>query len=222
MYIARGQEGFEFGNLRQGDILEGVPFPHLDLETIQLLGEIPPDTDFNFQPGISLATRELRKGSSDWIIAQIPIKFGFSIVLSNCCDLELRKDKIPAPVFTLARLHPIPESFKKNAESYDSLKANKDPRDDNDPGYIDFFYLEPHEQLNNLDWRVHFNQVSTLPTDPLTLLLRKKILQLDDRTRMKFKIKLGYTLFRTNAEEEAAGLENPWQEPQDAKQAGDS
>jgi hypothetical protein len=39
---------------------------------------------------------------------------------------------------------------------------------------------------------------------------------------MKFKIKLGYTLFRTNAEEEAAGLENPWQEPQDAKQAGDS
>jgi len=43
--------------------------------------------------------------------------------------------------------------------------------------------------------------------------VRKKIIQLDDRTRVKFKIKLAFILGRTNDDEEAAGLENPWQEP---------
>ena len=54
----------------------------------------------------------------------------------------------------------------------------------------------------------------SLPTTDIALLLRKKILQLDDRTRMKFKIKLGFTLMRANEDELQAGLENPWQEEQ--------
>jgi hypothetical protein len=212
LYIARDQAGFDFGSLRQGDILEGVPFPQLDLQMLQLLGKIPPESNYNTQPTINPATQELRQ-DREWLTAVLPIRFGFSIVLSNCCDLELRNGRIPAPVLTLARLHQIPEGFKNNLDSFNSLRSNKDPRDENDPGYIDYFYLEPHESLYGADWRVHFNQVSTLPTAALTLLLRKKILQLDDRTRMKFKIKLGYTYFRANTEEEAAGLENPWQEP---------
>ena len=105
-----------------------------------------------------------------------------------------------------------------NPDLFSSLQANKDPRDRNDPGYIEYFYLEPHELLQGQDWRVHFNQVVTLPTTDITLLLRKKILQLDDRTRMKFKIKLGFTLMRANDDELKAGLENPWQQQQDEKQ----
>jgi hypothetical protein len=211
LFIARDQPGFEFGSLRQGDILEGVPFPQLDLQTLELFGNINPDTDYNSRPSINAVTKELRN-DAEWLNAALPIRFGFSIVLSNCCDLVARNGRIPAPVFTLARLHQIPGTFRSNADSFNSLRANKDPRDHNDPGYIDYFYLEPHERLNGVDWRVHFNQVSTLPTAPLPLLLRKKILQLDDRTRVKFKIKLGHTYFRFNAEEETAGLENPWQE----------
>jgi hypothetical protein len=225
LYIARDQAGFDIGSLRQGDILEGVPFPQLDLQTLHLLGKIVPETNYNSQPKINAATQDLRKdpewlyntqpsinlitqefrNDKEWLTAVLPVRFGLSIILSNCCDLEPRNGRISAPVLTLARLHRIPETFKKNAENYESLKANKDPRE-NDPGYIDYFYLEPHESLGGVDWRVHFNQVSTVPTDAV-LLLRKKILQLDDRTRMKFKIKLG----------EAAGLENPWQEPTPAE-----
>jgi hypothetical protein len=60
---------------------------------------------------------------------------------------------------------------------------------------------------------VHYNQVTTLPTATVAnVLLRKKLLQLDDRTRMKFKIKLGFTLMRVNDDERRLGLENPWQE----------
>jgi len=77
--------------------------------------------------------------------------------------------------------------------------------------------LEPHALLQEFDWRVHFNQVVSLPTTDIALLLRKKILELDDRTRMKFKIKLGFTLMRTNDDELQTGLENPWQEQRQAE-----
>lgn len=214
MYIARGTDGFDVATLRQGDILEGVPFPLIDHRTVQLLGTIHLDRDFNALPQIEAKTHKQRQ-DSEWLTAQIPVRFGFCIVLSNCCDLEPHEGNIPAPVFTLARLHPIPENLRSNPDLFNSLKANKDPRDPNDPGYIDFFYLEPHVLLLGRDWRVHYNQVTTLPTATIpTFLLRKKILQLDDRTRMKFKIKLGFTLMRVNDEERRLGLENPWQDSQ--------
>ena len=89
----------------------------------------------------------------------------------------------------------------------------KDPRDQQDAGYISYFYLEGHELLQNQDWIVQFDQVVAIPATDVDLLLRKKIIQLDDRTRVRFKIKLGVTFLRINDEEIAAGLENPWQGP---------
>jgi hypothetical protein len=43
--------------------------------------------------------------------------------------------------------------------------------------------------------------------------LGRKILQLDDRTRVKFKVKLGFTYLRLNDEERELALENPWTTP---------
>jgi hypothetical protein len=213
LYITRGSAGFDVATLRQGDILEGVPFPLIDHKTLQVLGAINLDKDFNVIPEITAKTHKQRQ-DSEWLTAVVPVRFGFCIVLSNCCDLEPHEGNIAAPVFSLARLHPVPENVRNNSDLFNSLKANKDPRDP-EPGYIDFFYLEPHALLQDRDWRVHYNQVTTLPTATIaTLLLRKKILQLDDRTRMKFKIKLGFTLMRVNDDERNAGLENPWQEAQ--------
>ena len=210
MYIARGEGGFDYGSLRQGDILEGVPFPLLDVRTLQLIGTIRPDQDYNSVPIIEVKTHEQRQ-DREWVTAVAPVRFGFCIVLSNCCDLETRENRIAAPVFTLARIHPIPQGLRSNGDNFESLRANKDPRDPENPGYIDYFYLAPHPLLNGTDWRVHFNQVTTLPTAAIpTVLMRKKILQLDDRTRAKFKIKLGFTYARMNDEELNAGLENPW------------
>ncbi|MGA6984853.1 MAG: hypothetical protein WBZ01_02260 [Terriglobales bacterium] len=212
MYIIRGAAGFDVANLRQGDILEGIPFPLIDHSTLQVLGAIKLDRDFNALPEIAAKTHKQRQ-DAEWLTALVPVRFGFCIVLSNCCDLEPRDGTISAPVFNLARLHPIPENLRNNPDLFDSLKANKDPRHPTDPGYIDFFYLEPHALLQGRDWRVHYNQVTTLPTGTIaTFLLRKKVLQLDDRARMKFKIKLGFTLMRINDEERKLGLENPWQE----------
>ncbi len=211
MYIIRGADSFDVANLRQGDILEGVPFPLMDASKIQVLGSIAQDQDFQTLPTIAPKTHQHRE-DRDWVSAVVPIKFGYCAVLSNCCDLEPRNGKIPGHAITLARLRPIPADIRNNPDLFENLRANKDPRDRNNAGYIEWFYLEPHALLQNQDWRVHYSQVVTLPTTDITLFLRKKVLQLDDRTRMKFKIKLGFTSMRANEEELAAGLENPWQE----------
>jgi hypothetical protein len=219
LYIVRGEAGFDVATLRQGDILEGIPFPLMDHRTIQILGTIQLDRDFNINPTIE-ATKHKERQDTEWLTAVIPVRFGFCVVLSNCCDLEPHEGRISSPVFNLARLHPIPENLRNDAALFASLTANKDPRDENDPGYIDFFYLEPHAQLQGRDWRVHYNQVTTLPTATIqTSLLRKKVLQLDDRTRMKFKIKLGFTMMRVNEDERAAGLINPWAPPAPSPEA---
>ena len=115
-------------------------------------------------------------------------------------------------MISLARLRPISPDIRRDADRFGSLRANKDPRDQVDAGYISHFYLESHELLQGQDWTVQYDQVVGIPATDIDLLLRKKIIQLDDCTRVKFKIKLGVTFLRINSEEIAAGLENPWQD----------
>lgn len=212
MYLARGTDGFGEASLRQGDILAGVPFALMEHGKMHVLGAIAQDYDYAALPSISAKTHEHRTDRG-WVTLQVPARFGLCAVLSNCCDLEPRDGRVQAHAVSLARLRPISADTRNNAENFASLRANRDPRDTENAGYIDFFYLEPHALLEGTDWNVHFNQVVTLPTTDIGLLLRKKVLQLDDRTRVKFKIKLAYSFGRINDDEIAAGLRNPWQDP---------
>lgn len=179
---------------------------------MQVLGAIAQDYDYAALPSITAKTHEHR-ADKGWVTLQLPARFGLCAVLSNCCDLEPREGRVQAHAVMLARLRPISADTRNNADHFASLTANRDPRDRENAGYIDYFYLEPHPLLEGTDWNVHFNQVVTLPTTDIGVLLRKKVVQLDDRTRVKFKIKLAYAVGRINNDEIAAGLENPWQEP---------
>jgi hypothetical protein len=210
LFIARGEAGFEDMGLRQGDILEGVPFPLMDDSKLKVFVDISKDWDFKSVDSLTPKRHQERK-DDQWVTAQIPVRFGYCAVLANCCDLELHDGKISAPTIPLARLHPIGD-IQTDPARLASLKANKDPRNEEDPGYIDFFYLEKHVSLQNKEWKVHFNQITSVPTIDLSRLLSRKILQLDDRNRVKFKIKLGFTYARVNKEEIAEGLENPWEQ----------
>ena len=212
MYLVNGAEGFDNTSLRQGDILAGIPFPLMDHSKMHVLGSVAREYDYTALPVIAPRTHEHR-ADAQWVTLQVPARFCLCTVLSNCCDLEPRGGRVQAHMVTLARLRPVSNDIRNDAERFNSLRANKDPRDPDDPGYIDLFYLEAHAQLNDQDWAVHYNQVVTIPATDIALLLRKKIIQLDDRTRMKFKIKLAFTLGRSNDDEENAGLENPWDEP---------
>ena len=179
---------------------------------MQILGEMDQAEGFTSVPPIKTKLRKHRE-DKEWTSAIVPVRFGFCAVVSHCCDLVLYGGKIQGHAVLLARLHPIPADIRTNEEFFDSLKANKDPRNRENTGYMDFFYLEPHEKLMNQDWRVHFNQIVCLPTTDIPKLLGSKVLQLDDLTRVKFKIKLGTKFMRPTDEELAAGLEQPWREP---------
>lgn len=218
MYLVHGAAGFNDAVLRQGDVLAGIPYPLLEHSKTHVLGEIAENYDYAGLPSISPKTHDHR-GEGGWVSIQIPARFCFCAVLSNCCDLEPHGGNIRAHAVTLARLRTISNDIRNSPVRFNSLKANKDPRDPEDPGYIDYFYLEPHALLQGQDWSVNYSQIVTLPTTDIALLLRKKIIQLDDRTRMKFKIKLAFTLGRVNDDEIAAGLENPWAEPAAAPDA---
>jgi hypothetical protein len=204
--------GFDDASLRQGDILAGIPFPLLEHGKMQVLGAIAQDYNYALLPTISAKTHAHR-ADANWVTLQVPARFGLCAVLSNCCDLEPHDGHVQAYSVTLARLRPISNDIRNDAVRFASLQSNKDPRDIDNAGYIDYFYLDPHAQLEGSDWNVQFNQAVTLPTSDIDLLLRKKVLQLDDRTRVKFKIKLAFSLGRPNDDELDAGLENPWAEP---------
>lgn len=111
---------------------------------------------------------------------------------------------------TVARLIPVKTSILNDAEKIGSLRANKDPRNAEDPGYIDYFYLEPNAALNNDQLVVDFGQVSALLGSEYNRLLARKVLQLEDRARMKFKVKLAAYFGRMTDEEYALNIENPW------------
>jgi hypothetical protein len=209
LYIERGTEGFDLAVLRQGDILSGIPFPLLDQKEMGVLGKIDGTEDFLVVPTLKTGLIEHR-GDKEWTSVIVPVRFGFCAVVSNCCDLEPHGGKIPGHAILLARLQPIPIDIRKSQPNFDSLSANKDPRNKDDAGYMDFFYLENHTALLNQDWRIHLNQIVCLPTTDVTALVGKKILQLDDRTRAKYKIKLGTKFMRLTQEELAAGLNEPW------------
>ena len=58
-----------------------------------------------------------------------------------------------------------------------------DPRDPQNPGYVNPFYIESRPELDLIDWVVDYNQVFSVPREEFPEILRNKALQLDDRAR---------------------------------------
>ena len=213
MYLVSGDAGFDAGCLRQGDILSGIPFPLLEHGKIRVLGGLQTEDHCgDGLPDVAVSSIELNK-DKNWVTIQVPARFGFCAILTHCCELEPRNGKIRNPMLTLARLRPIPDDIRNNAPNFASLRANKDSSDALNRGYKEYFYLDAHERIEGKDWSIHFNQVVTLPTSDIAVLLARKVLQMNDRTRAKFKTKLAYSAGKYTDEEIAAGLDNPWAEP---------
>jgi hypothetical protein len=142
------------------------------------------------------------------------LRFSPGAVLAHCCELELRNGKCLLPMIPIARLVAVKVSIANDACKIASLRTNKDPRNPEDSGYIDYFYLAAHDRLNDAEWVVDYCQISSVPGTEYVSLLRRKVLQLSDRERVKFKIKLAAFIgSRLTDEELALGLENPWPSP---------
>jgi len=209
MYIAPA--AMETGCLRQGDVLNAIPFPILDNE-ISILSRIDSESRVQTPHPKVLVIPAEHRNTKDCVTAQVKVRLCLGAVIAHCCELELRSGRCLLPAIPIARLIPIKPSIVSDEPKLASLRSNKDPRSPSDPGYKDYFYLEPHEHLNNSEWVVDYSQISSIPGTEYAALLKRKILQLSDRDRVKFKIKLAAFGSRLTDEEQEQGLQNPWSE----------
>lgn len=196
-------------SLRQGDVLVGIPFPIMDAE-LAVLGRIDGETGIQSpHPRIVTIPREHRS-QNDCFTVQVKARIANCAVVAHCCELELRNGRCLLPMISVARIIPVKASIAGDAARLESLRANKDPRNTQDPGFIDYFYLQPSALLGDIDCVVDLSQIAPVPSSEYPTLLRRKALQLQNTDRIKFKIKLAAFLTRLTDEEAAAGLENPW------------
>lgn len=95
--------------LRQGDILDAVPFPIIDVDAA-VLGRIDADAGMQIpHPKIVTIPREHR-AQQDCFTMQIKTRLSPGAVLSHCCELELRNGKCLLPMIAVARITPIKAS----------------------------------------------------------------------------------------------------------------
>lgn len=130
------------------------------------------------------------RNQPDDITLQVKARVDPCIVLAHCCELEPPHGKCPLPMITVGRIIPVKPSIKQDEAKLASLQANKDARNPEDPGIIDYFYLEPHEMLGGEGCVVDFSQTTSVSGSEYQLLIGRRVLQLLDRERVKFKIKL--------------------------------
>ncbi len=194
--------------LRQGDILRDIPIPLLASQEIAVLGRIDPAASGS-APALSPLAKPHRN-DPNWLIAQLPLRRCYCVVMSQCCDLAPRNQRIPMPTFAVGRLIPIPKGILEDSQRLESLRANKDPLNPGDPGFFNFFYFPSHARLDDTEWVVDFNQVAAIPCSEFPAILNQKILQMEDSWRVKFKIKLATSYARLTDEEREKGLERSW------------
>jgi len=124
MYVA--DENIDRVNLRQGDIFQGIPFPLLQLTDFTVLSRTTTTEDASVVPKAEILPKEHR-GDPNWgFTAQIGMRLCFAVVLSNCCELELRNGRFLPPAFIIGRIREVPPAIRQNPEKFQSLRLNKD------------------------------------------------------------------------------------------------
>jgi hypothetical protein len=195
--------------LRQGDILANIPFPQIETAKTNFLGSASLERvgELAFNPH-SVLVRKL-----PMYTCQVQARIGFAVVVSQCCDLQPREgNRIEPPTIALARLAPIPDSIIDDPQALADLRSNSDPRI---PGakFLSLFHVPAHALLADREWMVDFGQVFSIPSREFPTILGRKVLQMDDDSRIRFKIRLSASFARFTDEEWASG--HPWLQPRE-------
>lgn len=190
--------------LRQGDILANIPFPQLVTERAFFLGaaSLHRVGDLAFTPHVGIVR------SLPMYTCQLEARIGFAAVISQCCDLEPREgNRIGQPTIALSRLVPIPRSLLNDSHQLADLRSNSDPRIEG-AGFLNLFHVPAHDRLNGQEWMIDFGQLFSIPSSEFPAILQRKVLQMDDDSRIRFKIRLSSSFARFTNEELA--LQHPW------------
>jgi hypothetical protein len=197
-------ENPDLNTLRQGDIVANVPFPLPPLKSGELtfLGSYAElGGAARFEP----RTETIRR--TDWFTGHVPVAIACCAVLSQCCDVDSRQNP-PPPTFVLCRLAPLPDSIRRRTDLYNILTENVDPYGSSRP-YFSLFHVGFHSRLG-AEYVADYGQPMTVRWGDYGAVLRRKVLEMDDISRAKFRVKAGAYLGRPTREEIDAGIADPW------------
>jgi hypothetical protein len=94
--------------------------------------------------------------------------------------------------------------FNKDHQKFDQEKFNIFKSNSRE-NYISSFFIAQQSPIQK-DYFVDFNQIISFPRTQYGFLLKNKILQMTDKTRIQFKLKLSSHFGRATQEERDAGL----------------
>jgi hypothetical protein len=187
-------------SLRQGDIVANVFFPLTRPSMLKYLATYASgsDTNISLDPFIEIpkgSRKSYAQSISHGVVAH-------GAVISQCCDLD---KKHPKTSFSLCRLIPFENNRYRNEEA---LRNNIDPWGPENPHYQFFFFGE----IDGLEgeYIADFALLTSVGWPDYDLILQKKVHQLDDENRNKFRVKAGAFFGRPPQEDIDAGLANPY------------
>lgn len=188
-------------SLRQGDVVTSVFFPLTRPDSLRYLATYGSGsgTQIKLEPLVEKppgSRKEYVQSLSHGVVAH-------GAVISQCCDLDKNH---PKPSFSLCRLIPFERGRYKNV---DSLVGNIDPWGPENP-HFQFFYYGRIDGLDG-EYLADFGLLTSLGWSDYDLILRKKVHQLDNLNRNKFRVKVGAFFGRPPDEDVQAGLANPYE-----------
>jgi hypothetical protein len=187
-------------SLRQGDIIANVffPLPRPGLLKYLAIYSSGSGTDIRVEPFV-----ETPLGSKKRYVQAISYGVvSHGAVISQCCDLDKRH---PKTSFSLCRLIPFEQARYRNVQA---LINNIDPWGPEN-AHFQFFYFGPIDGLEG-EHLADFGLLSSFGWPDYDLILNKKVHQLDDLNRNKFRVKVGAFFGRPTDEDFTAGLGNPY------------
>jgi hypothetical protein len=192
--------------LRQGDIIRDVVFPlaRIGSSTVFLGTHKEGAAE---SPTLAGITEQI--GRSHYLVGQIHTVPSLCSVLSQCCDVDSNQDP-PPPSFVLCRVLPVPEGLRRS-KYFETAKANVDPYGTDRPHYR-LFYLGSLAGLPD-EYLADYGLCMTVAWRDYNHILKRKMLEMDDITRSKFRVKAGAYFGRPTPEELQAGIVDPWHIP---------
>lgn len=188
-------------SLRQGDIIASVFFPLTRPGLLKYIASYTSGSDVNIAVEPFIETPQGSRRSYAQSICHGVVAHG--AIISQCCDLD---KKHPKTSFSLCRLTLLDRKRYKNVEA---LINNIDPWGVENP-HFQFFYFGEIDGLEG-EYIADLALLTSLGWMDYDLVLAKKVHQLDDLNRNKFRVKVGAFFGRPMDEDVAAGLANPYE-----------
>jgi len=177
--------------LRQGDIIKGIYCLKLiRCRDLNILGKVKEETK-PIEDNHDLTPFK----KDNYFQGHIHLERDYSIVISQCCDLELvQGGAMKGLAIVISPLMDISKNYMTDPKLGEEFRSNDLEHSKSN------FYIPQTPPLKQ-DYQVDFSRLISLHKTDHSFVRAGKVLQMDDATRVRFKIKLSQFFGRPTQEE---------------------